>query len=366
MPKYRPFIVGLPALSGLASITNQQHLDAIEKTEPGIIFGMVIATEDGQPPDYINNPWFTRCLWLDKLNGALKEFIKNTNSWDPVSLGAVSATAQLSDNVVTLDKISPAGGSALQILRLNSGGDPEYASLATILAANSVPLAAIYKTGAAEGSVLQIVTGGTLQWTPQATLASTILATLTSYDIQKLSNKVNSSLLVIDGSGNASFVTFASFFSTILPDASITISKLKADTASDLQVIQRVSGVPAWATPVFSKEQVITDSVAPPATGSNAIKTFAHTLGVKPKLVRVVLVCTTGDAPYSVGDEISIDTFGDVNNWGSVIIQEATKTNTVMLSLLTSAANYYRHYNLTPALAAITIANWRLRLYLYA
>ena len=58
------------------------------------------------------------------------------------------------------------------------------------------------------------------------------------------------------------------------------------------------------ATPVLTKSFTSSNQAGPTATAT--AYTIAHTLGVVPKIVRLVAVCTTASGGYAVGDEIEL------------------------------------------------------------
>ena len=58
------------------------------------------------------------------------------------------------------------------------------------------------------------------------------------------------------------------------------------------------------ATPIISKSFISSNQAGPTATGT--AYTISHTLGVVPKIVRLVAVCTTASGGYAVGDEIEL------------------------------------------------------------
>lgn len=95
----------------------------------------------------------------------------------------------------------------------------------------------------------------------------------------------------------------------------------------------------------------------PSAAGTG---TVAHGLGAVPKIARWVLVCTTGDAGYSSGDEI--DAAGCFSSGGSAwhtTWSDATNVNLVYASGATvQAAN-----KSTGVATSLTTANWALHCY---
>lgn len=361
------FIIGLPGASGLASMTNQQIIDCIQKAKPGTQFGLTIYSLDGTTPDLVDNPWVYRCLLIDRNANQIKTYNLASGLWEAVSLGSVTSAAQISDGLITLAKLSTSGGGALKILRINNSNALEYAALASILSADTVPLASINRSTAAEGGVLRYV-GGQTVWDTIANLASAVIGIITSYDIQKLSGKINSAILTVNGSGTAEWQTFATFLGTTIPAGSINIAKLDGSGASEQQVVSRIAGANVWSAPFpFSKYQrVQSGSALPAAAGANTKIAVAHTLGVLPKLVVAKLVCTAAtDGIFVQNDEINIECLGDVNPCPSVHCITGSPPVTVNVVFSNSAANFYR-IAVDGGTQTIDRTKWALVLYLYA
>lgn len=359
-------IIGLPGASGLGTLTNQQIIDAIQKAKPGTLFGLTIYSLDGTTPDLVDNPWVYRCLLIDRASNQIKFYNLTSGLWEAASLGTVTQASQISDGIITLAKLSNSGGGALKILRLNAGNAPEYAALASILTADTVPLNSINRSSAAEGGFLRYI-GGQTSWDTVANAAAAVIAAITSYDIQKLSGRVPSSILTVNSSGNAEWQTFATFLGTTIPAGSININKLDNTAGAEKQVISKIGGANTWSDPFpFSKYQRVQSGSALPATGANAKIAVAHTLGVLPKLVVAKLVCTAAtDGIFVQNDEINIECLGDVNPCPSVHCVTGSPPTTVNVAFSCSAANFYR-IAIDGGTQTIDRTKWALVLYLYA
>lgn len=82
-----------------------------------------------------------------------------------------------------------------------------------------------------------------------------------------------------------------------------TWGRLAKGTASQALMMNAGATAPAWATLPFTKSF---ESTQQTITGNGAL-TLAHSLGVKPNLYLAFLVCVTGEAGYTAGDETIID-----------------------------------------------------------
>lgn len=367
------FIIGLPAASGAASLSNQEFIDCFQKMEPGTQFGLTLYSLDGTTPDLVDNPWVYRCLLIDRANNQLKFYNIASGNWEAASLGSVTSASQITDGIITAAKLSNSDGGNFKILRLNGTNAPEWAALATILSADSVPLSAINRATAAEGGVLRYVGGQTI-WDTLANLASAVIGIITSYDIQKLSNKINSAILTVNSSGVAEWQTFATFLGTTIPAGSIAAAKIDSSAATDLDVLGKKDGVTKFFASPFSKSEVIVDGSTLPAGGGanpNVLRTYTHTLGVVPKHIEIRFRCVTPEHGYAAGDEVSFSAVGWSSGVPSFIPFGHVSANTTQIDMIIRSAggNFYTNFYSKaspPVSNTMTNTNWRLVFYLYA
>lgn len=110
-----------------------------------------------------------------------------------------------------------------------------------------------------------------------------------------------------------------------IDNATLPLAKMEDGTA-DTYMGYNSSGVAAELTPPFRFSET---PAVQAYTGGAAAYTFAHTLGVEPKLVTVTFECTSADANYAVGDRIDVSSVDiNVNSRGFVI--EKTTTNAIV------------------------------------
>lgn len=360
----RPFIVGLPGLAGLSTMSQQQTIDAIEKAQPADPFGFIIF--GGTTPDVATYPWLAKCVWLD--SHVFKEYDTGTATWGAVTSGSILNTSQVADDIITPAKLSNDSASAFNILRTNGSNAPEWASLAAILIADTVPLLAINNTGADANAVLQSI-GGVTQWTAYSTLAAAIVASITAYDIQKLTGKVASGVLITDGSSATAFLPIVDFVEDHIPDDSIPPAKIDKNAATTNQVLSIAGGLPSFNDPYpLSKYQAVQSGTALPTEGAaNAKITVNHTLGVMPKLVRAVLVCTATDgANFVQNDEISIESLANgAAGFGTIRCKTGTPPQEIEVMFANSGATYYS-VPVPGGTQNLDETKWALKLYVYA
>lgn len=134
---------------------------------------------------------------------------------------------------------------------------------------------------------------------------------------------------------------------TIIAPSSVTSDKIITlpDTTGTVALLSNLVFTKSYE----SSQQTIT------AAGS---LTLAHSLGVKPSLVKFVLQCATGELGYTAGDELNDILPGyNVSSTGVSIVSDATNLNVRYGS---SAQVFVILRKDTGAAANITPANWRL------
>jgi len=161
---------------------------AIELAVPNSYRGMVIAdtatpTTTGAPAGYPAGwyEWQKRCLWLNTANNQLYGFDGTT--WALVKSRPADAsigTSTIIDGAVTISKLSPTGGIAYQIPRINSGATAlVWANATDLFNANEIAISKLGDTSV--GSFVLTRNGPTKAWTPFD--SATLLAILSSNEI---------------------------------------------------------------------------------------------------------------------------------------------------------------------------------------
>lgn len=85
--------------------------------------------------------------------------------------------------------------------------------------------------------------------------------------------------------------------------------------------------------------------------------TIAHSLGAKPKLVQLSLICTTAEQGYSINDEAILNPLNaDATRAGVSIVPDATNLN---IRYGNSAAVFLAVHKTTGALVTATNGSWR-------
>lgn len=126
----RAFLVSGIDLSLLPSeATNAQILQAIQEAKPASGLGLLIY--QSTTPDVATYTEYATFIWINTSTGELKYW--NGSSWQ-----LVLGKASISDSSVAIGKLSPTGGTALQLIRINAGATAfEFVNAADLFAANS-------------------------------------------------------------------------------------------------------------------------------------------------------------------------------------------------------------------------------------
>lgn len=95
------------------------------------------------------------------------------------------------------------------------------------------------------------------------------------------------------------------------------------------------------------------------ATLANGVQTFAHGLVTTPRKVRAVLICTTAQAPWAVGDELDIAQLFDSGGSACLTSVWANATN-IKVALYDTGL---RITSATSTFTTITAGSWKIKVY---
>lgn len=384
MPAQYDYNPGLD-LSALTSATLAQIVQAIAQITPleniggvikqaGTSQAATIAQGTGGSPSVSDNPRFERYLWINTFAMPPVPYYYNSTSgnWTSVTIAAASVgPTQLAAHATILDHFfndtAANAAQAGKILRFDSAGDLiEAVTLATILVANSVPLTAIDKSGAADFSVLAYRTSDGLaafraltgSFFGSGTIGLDKLATATDGYIMKMSG----------GAWTGVAPT------SLLPTGSVNLDRLNNNNDSGgapgaYQVPQRNAGntVTEWTTPVFSRQETVDDVAVLGTVARVATFDFSFTV----KMFRATVRCTTNDGSYVVGDEIelaSVMLHDGVNNdqypKGTQFVGTADGS-IVSIGLTTGVTSLIVNHKTTGVVTVLDPADWTIRVRAY-
>lgn len=291
---------------------------AIELAVPNSYRGMVIAdtatpTTTGAPAGYPAGwyEWQKRCLWLNTSNNQLYGFDGTT--WALIKSRPADAsigTSTIIDGAVTISKLSPSGGTAYQIPRINSGATAlAWANATDLFNANEIPISKLgdVTSPTSVGSFVLTRNGPTKAWTPFD--SATILAILGTNEIP-VDYLIRGAALQVPMVNAGGTATVWSSVVSGIADGALPIAKLAPVIADAGKYLRRNPTTGAVESVTLAMQttpniQVRTDEILTlPSAG--AATSLAHGLSAIPSLVEGYLVCVSADAGYSVGDVVSL------------------------------------------------------------
>ena len=377
-----PFIEGIDptgTFGGYASVL----LQLIREAKPSSTYGMILF--DTTAPDVTGaNAWRKTCIWLNLTvpstptvnvyrEGGSPGWINVNN----IIGNGVIVNAMIANLAVTLAKLSPAGGTANQLIRVNAGATAfEFVSLSSLVTTGSINVGSLITLG---------IPGG--QFRLAGTYGPGVAAWYTAQNV--IDNLANASIPT-DLIGPAPAATSRSQFLTTrlgdpfaawryfdptndlqanalngnrLTNNTVALSKIIPATSDAMLVTQ--GGVVDWISLPTTANYVNkyeSTATALPVAGAT-ITPLTHGLGGQPVNVYGVLVCFTAEYGYVANDEIPLNQVvtSNTNNEFPVFYYHATTTQihcvrTSSAGLLTARANNGNGI-------ALTDGNWRIKFY---
>lgn len=146
--------------------------------------------------------------------------------------------------------------------------------------------------------------------------------------------------------------------------AEISPASVTLDVANDQALILDASDSNKLKRAAISGLALQKSYVSPDQTITLAgLVTLTHGLGAVPALISTMLVCVTGEAGYTAGDIVENPIFGpgqnNISSFGSMV-RSATE-----IVIRYPSTNIYVANKSTGVLAAITVANWNMRVAAY-
>jgi len=297
-------------ISALTSVTQAQLMQMVQQIAPLSNIGGIIA--QSTTPDVAGNPRFSRYIWLDTTTDPAvpKYYNSGGGTWSAVTVSALSITnAEVSASAaIAVSKL--AAGTARYVLRTNAAGtSPEYVTPASILNSDELAVIKLTSNGGTDGYLKSV--SGVSQWVSQTTERAAIAAALSGLSPTALTPGSNNTLLGTNGSG---VVTFGAIGS-LLANNAIGLNLLAAGGASskDLLKFDGSNWVKFTPTLEITEAATINGGTLGTVNLSSATLTevFAHGFSSTPRLVRVVIRCTSNDANtgHVAGDEIELGNF---------------------------------------------------------
>jgi len=384
-----PFIEGIDPTStfgGYASVL----LQLIREAKPSSTYGMILF--DTTAPDVTGaNAWRKTCVWLDLTNPNIPTVNVYKEGTSPgwinvnniIGNGAIK-TSMIADynpatpnTGVTLPKLSPAGGTANQLIRVNAGATAfEFVSLSSLVTTGSINVGSLITLGIPIGQFRLAGTYGP--------------GVATWYTAQNVIDNLADASIPTDLIGPAPAATSRSQFLTTrlgdpfaawryfdptndlqanalngnrLTNNTVPLSKIIPATSDAMLVTQ--GGVVDWI-PLPTANYVnkyASTATALPAVGAT-ITPLTHGLGGQPISVYGVLVCVTAEHGYIANDEIPLNQLIRISgsNEFPIWFYHATTTQIHCVRLNTGGTLNTANAT-TGAPAALNDANWNIKFY---
>lgn len=270
------------------------------------------------------------------------------------------------------DEPNPVAADYLLLYDASAAGFKKV-SIANLTTANTnnIALLPVITTNALQTATVPILNGGTnaqialgdlwryaWRWTYAVTnltahTSPTNLDALVIWDSVGQSNKqvtllglVTNLPVALPGTSNSAVIT-------------VTETNVqKQMTLSNLTVQVAASGLFLTTNATYTSSTVAANTIVAAVKAIDA----AHGLGVTPKFKEVVLVCTTSDLGYPIGDELPADQLYDT--LGANPVQVFCNTTNVGVIARSAASGWQTASKVTPAtFAAITPGSWALKIY---
>lgn len=162
----------------------------------------------------------------------------------------------------------------------------------------------------------------------------------------------------LDGTGKLPAIDGSQLTGIVVADGSITAAKL----AATLDLSTKALTLPATLTPVITKSYASAGQTITQA----GLLTLAHGLGVRPKIIRAYLQCTTDNAGYVIGDRVEVPLGFDHN---SAVVRGITvyfDTTNINVRYANSTNTFILLNKSSGDVATITNTSWQLYIEAYA
>lgn len=379
-----PFVEGIDPTStfgGYASVL----LQLIRQAQPSSTYGMILF--DTTAPDVTGaNAWRKRSIWVSLATPSLPTVNVyregGSPGWvnvnDVISANTIT-TAMIQNLAVTLAKLSPAGGTANQLIRVNAGATAfEFVSLSSLVTTGSINVSSLITTGIPAGQFRLAGTygPGVATWYNAQQVIDNLANASIGTDLIAPAGAATARSQFLSTRSGDPFATWRYFdpsvdilAATVNGDRLInnTLPIAKIIPATSNAVLVTTGGVVDWvpsSTLQGSVTQFVTDVTALGAipTTAGGSTTLAHTLAAMPLTYRVSFYCETADGGYSPGDELEASNIslsgGDYSNAFNFLISSAS-----VIVRRNFANQIYIPEKSGTAQHAINNARWRFRLY---
>ena len=395
-----PFIAGIDPTStfgGYASVL----LQLVREAYPSSTYGMILY--DTTAPDVTGtNAWRKTCIWINLVPPGDTPVI---SVWkEGMSPGWVNITSTIANGSiktsmiadynptqintgVTLPKLSPSGGAALDLIRVNATATNfEFVNIAGLITIGSIPIGSIITTGIPPGQLrfAGVFGPATAQWLTPISIINALVDGSINPDLIGVPGALSARSQFITARTADTFAAYRYFEPNVdilpstmtggkLQDGTVGPEKIYSAGVPDGYLLGKVAGVPDWVPPntIGLTTKFVTDlatlGLIPQVVGSPV--TLPHNLAQIPTSFRVALINVIypgGSHGYPYLAEIDAMSLtqtnaGDDNTSFSF---RTTTTSIIVGNTMGSPAYPIGVANGTTGVKApITPGDWRLRLY---
>lgn len=334
-----PFVEGIDPTStfgGYASVL----LQLIRQAQPSSTYGMILF--DTTAPDVTGaNAWRKRCVWV---NLTLPDFptvnvYKEGTSpgWvnvnNIITNGAIK-TSMIADynpatpnTGVTIAKLSPAGGTANQLIRVNATATAfEFVSLSSLVTSGSISVGSLITTGIPAGQfrMAAVYGPGIATWYTAQNVIDALANAAIPTDLLSPAGAATSRSQFLTTRTGDPFATWRYFNPAVdllanslggdrITNTSIPLTKIIPAVADAVLVTTGgdVDWVPAnTLSGVIASKQVVEITPLPASNVPVDVITYAAT-GGRADIYQFYLKCITTDHGFDPGDEVPLASLGN-------------------------------------------------------
>ncbi len=334
-----PFVEGIDPTStfgGYASVL----LQLIRQAQPSSTYGMILF--DTTAPDVTGaNAWRKRCVWLDLTvpgSPTVNVYKEGTSpGWvnvnNIITNGAIK-TSMIADynpatpnTGVTIAKLSPAGGTANQLIRVNATATAfEFVSLSSLVTSGSISVGSLITTGIPAGQfrMAAVYGPGIATWYTAQNVIDALANAAIPTDLLSPAGAATSRSQFLTTRTGDPFATWRYFNPAVdllanslggdrIVNTSIPLTKIIPATADAVLVTTGgdVDWVPAnTLSGVIASKQVVEVTPLPAANVPVDVITYAAT-GGRADIYQFYLKCITTDHGFDPGDEVPLASLGN-------------------------------------------------------
>jgi hypothetical protein len=278
---------------------------------------------------------------------------------------------------VTLPKLSPAGGAALQLIRVNATATNfEFVSLASLVTVGSIPVGSLITTGIPPGELRFAGVFGptTAQWLQPIQIINALVDGSINPDLIGVPGALSTRSKFLTARTADTFAAYRFLEPNVdilsgamngnrITDNTLPVSKI-IPGATEGSLLAVVGGTPDWipAPTANYVNKYESTATALPATGAT-ITPLTHGLGGQPINVYGVLVCVTAQHGYVAGDEVPLNQFYTSNTSNEHAVFHFHATTTQIHCVRTNQAGIATANATNGVNSVITAGNWNIKFY---